>query len=220
MRRRSHVEYDIVLAPKREKRKKVIKNKAGVKFFNKNLSYFLNFERFKILKKNSHNTLLEITWTILPIIILIFIAIPSINLLYYLESPLKNDINMNYNIMVIGHQWYWSYEFLQNNESLKAYSFDSYLLNIDDIVLNYGIRLLDVDYPLIVPTNVRLNLYITSSDVLHSWAVPSLGVKVDAVPGRLSLTTVTINNRGIFYGQCSEICGIGHGFMPIKIIAV
>jgi cytochrome c oxidase subunit 2 len=191
---------------------------------------YVDIKSYIKTKNINHNTMLEIIWTIVPIIILIIIAIPSLNLLYFIENPSGFNFNsIACSIMIIGHQWYWSYEFIRAIKDdtssidqilVESKQFDSYLLNIDDIISNRGIRLLDVDLPLLIPSNSTIYFNITSSDVLHSWAIPSLGIKVDAVPGRLSLSINTIRSSGIFYGQCSEICGIGHGFMPIKLIAI
>ncbi len=123
-------------------------------------------------------------------------------------------------VKAIGHQWYWSYEYSdyinQNEDSLQ---FDSYMIPTDE--LNEGdLRLLEVDNRVIVPINTHIRIVVTGADVLHSWAVPSLGVKIDCVPGRLNQTSVLIKREGVYYGQCSEICGVQHGFMPIVIEAV
>lgn len=153
---------------------------------------------------------LEVAWTILPMIILFIIGIPSIALLYATNELV--DTNMT--IQVIGNQWYWTYEY--NDIDL---TFDSYMVFEDD--LNYGeLRLLEVDHRLIVPSSTHIKVLITSSDVLHSWAIPSLGIKIDACPGRLNAITMFIKKSGIFYGQCSEICGVNHGFMPIVVQAI
>lgn len=164
-----------------------------------------------------YDTLIEIVWTIIPSIILIFIAIPSFMLLYSIDEIVYPQIT----IKVIGHQWFWSYESYDLFESnLKTiYQYDSYMTPTDEI--NDGkLRLLDVDLPLYLPTRTHIRILITSSDVLHSWAVPSLGVKMDAVPGRLNQISLFIKRKGVFYGQCSEICGINHGFMPIVVKAI
>lgn len=153
---------------------------------------------------------LEVAWTILPMIILFIIGIPSIALLYATNELV--DTNMT--IQVIGNQWYWTYEY--NDIDL---TFDSYMVFEDD--LNYGeLRLLEVDHRLIVPSSTHIKVLITSSDVVHSWAIPSLGIKIDACPGRLNAITMFIKKSGIFYGQCSEICGVNHGFMPIVVQAI
>lgn len=153
---------------------------------------------------------LEVAWTILPMIILFIIGIPSIALLY--ASNELVDTNMT--IQVIGNQWYWTYEY--NDIDL---TFDSYMVFEDD--LNYGeLRLLEVDHRLVVPSLTHIKLLVTSSDVIHSWAIPSLGIKIDACPGRLNAITMFIKKSGIFYGQCSEICGVNHAFMPIVVQAI
>lgn len=163
----------------------------------------------------SHWTFLEIIWTLAPSIVLVYIAIPSFALLYSMEEAVNHTVT----IKVIGHQWYWSYEYSDygtGNEYINDFYFDSYMVPETD--LRFGdFRLLEVDNPVYVPTNVHLRFLITSTDVLHSWAIPSLGVKVDAVPGRLNQVSVFLKREGTFYGQCSEICGVNHGFMPIVI---
>nr|YP_010233783.1 cytochrome c oxidase subunit II [Thelenota ananas]QTA29883.1 cytochrome c oxidase subunit 2 [Thelenota ananas] len=154
---------------------------------------------------------LETIWTIVPAIILIFIAFPSLQLLY-----LMDEVNNPFlTIKAIGHQWYWSYEYTDYYEI----EFDSYMIPTSD--LNTGQpRLLEVDNRLVLPYQNPIRILVTSADVLHSWAVPSLGVKMDAVPGRLNQTSFLINRIGLFYGQCSEICGANHSFMPIVIESV
>lgn len=176
-----------------------------------------------------HASTLEIVWTIVPALILVVIAIPSFSLLYSVDEV----VEPLYTIKVIGHQWYWSYEVLHSDllewaegsdsEALNTSgSFDSYMLaqeevNVADYLKAY--RLLSVDNHLFIPTETNVRVLVTSSDVLHSWAVPSLGVKLDACPGRLNQLSVFIKRDGIYYGQCSEICGVNHGFMPIGIIS-
>jgi len=165
-------------------------------------------KRYLLLNNLVHGTILEIVWTITPSIILMLIAMPSFALLYAIDEV----IDPKYTIKVIGHQWYWSYETFDNQD------FDSYMLPLSD--LNLGdLRLLEVDHPLRCPILAHLRFIVTSLDVLHSFAVPSLGIKVDAVPGRLNQVSAFIKREGVFYGQCSELCGVNHGFMPIKIIA-
>nr|YP_009045379.1 cytochrome c oxidase subunit II [Polyura arja]AHA03730.1 cytochrome c oxidase subunit II [Polyura arja] len=153
--------------------------------------------------------LIELIWTILPAIILIFIAFPSLRLLYLLDE-LNNPL---ITLKSIGHQWYWSYEYSDFNKV----EFDSYMSQWDK---NNNFRLLDVDNRVVLPMNNQIRILITATDVIHSWTVPSLGVKVDANPGRLNQTNFFINRPGIFYGQCSEICGANHSFMPIMIESV
>lgn len=159
----------------------------------------------------NHAGVLEIVWTLLPSVVLIFIAIPSFSLLYQMEKfglPLQT-------IKVIGHQWYWSYEY----SDYAAIEFTSYCKPFQELSSG-DFRLLEVDNPLVLPIKRQIRFIITSSDVIHSWAIPSLAVKVDAVPGRLNQYCFSILKEGTYYGQCSEICGVEHGFMPIKIIAV
>ena len=179
-----------------------------------------------------HASTLEIIWTIIPAIILFIIAIPSFSLLYSIDE-IHQDIL--FNVKVIGHQWYWSYEITDPEAIASLYNdtylspevnyqvegsstFDSY--RISDEELNHNqLRLLTVDNHLFIPTERYVRTRVTSADVLHSWAIPSLGVKLDACPGRLNQTTLYIKREGVFYGQCSEICGVNHGFRPIGIIS-
>jgi cytochrome c oxidase subunit 2 len=162
-----------------------------------------------------HNTILEVVWTIIPAIILMFIAVPSFSLLYAMDEIIDPGMTLK----CIGHQWYWSYEYSDYNTSLEDNSnlhFDSYIIAEDD--LNPGnLRLLEVDNRIVVPVNTHIRLLITAADVIHAWTVPSLGVKIDACPGRLNQTAMYIKREGVFYGQCSEICGVNHGFMPIVV---
>ena len=161
-------------------------------------------------------TLIELIWTITPALILIAIAFPSFRLLYLLDEVISPTIT----IKVVGHQWYWSYEYSDYvNESGESIEFDSYMIPESDLELGQ-FRLLDVDNKVIVPVDTHSRLIITGADVIHSWAVPSLGMKIDAVPGRLNQTSILAERTGVFYGQCSEICGVWHGFMPIAVEAV
>nr|QHW07030.1 cytochrome c oxidase subunit II [Choreutis emplecta] len=167
-------------------------------FFNKYINRFL-----------LENQMIELIWTIIPAITLIFIALPSLRLLYLLDEPNNPLITLK----TIGHQWYWSYEY----SDFHNIEFDSYM--ISDYSLN-NFRLLDVDNRIVLPMNNQIRIMVTASDVIHSWTVPSLGVKVDANPGRLNQTSFFINRPGIFFGQCSEICGANHSFMPIVIESI
>lgn len=151
---------------------------------------------------------LELFWTIVPAFILIFIGLPSIRLLYLLDEVYKPSIT----IKTIGHQWYWSYEY----SDFLSLEFDSYIIPSREIT-NNSFRLLDVDNRTVVPINTQIRTLITAADVLHSWTVPALGVKVDAVPGRLNQVNFLTNRPGLFFGQCSEICGANHRFIPISI---
>lgn len=221
--------------------------KENILFGVKNRTYNIN-----------HGTTIEIIWTILPAFILLFIAVPSFALLYAMDEIIDPVLT----VKVIGHQWYWSYEYsdysvvyntrLSDFHSIDEFNmwegiykewgylkdrslldylytavvipettikFDSYMVH--DAELNVGdLRLLKTDMPLFLPKNTHIRLLITSSDVLHSWAVPSFGVKVDAVPGRLNQTSLYLKNTGTFYGQCSELCGVNHAFMPIEVYVV
>nr|YP_009563999.1 cytochrome c oxidase subunit II [Gebiacantha plantae]QAX91349.1 cytochrome c oxidase subunit 2 [Gebiacantha plantae] len=157
------------------------------------------------------NQTIEIIWTILPAIILIFIALPSLRLLYLLDEVNSPSITLK----TIGHQWYWSYEY---SDFLQV-EFDSYMTPLSDLPES-GFRLLDVDNRTVLPMNTQIRVLITAADVIHSWTVPALGVKADAVPGRLNQVSFMINRPGLFYGQCSEICGANHSFMPIVMESV
>lgn len=154
------------------------------------------------------NQLVEIVWTILPALILLFIALPSLRLLYLLDEIRNPGLT----IKVVGHQWYWRYEYSDFNNK----EFDAYLLASDDIKEN-RFRALEVDNRTVIPYITQVRLLITAADVIHSWAVPRLGVKVDAVPGRLNQLRFLAERSGILFGQCSEICGANHRFIPISI---
>lgn len=167
-----------------------------------------------------HGSTIEIIWTSIPALILLIIAIPSFALLYSMDEIIYPLIT----IKVIGSQWYWTYEYsdcfsFENEDINESLIFDSYMLQEDDLTLGQ-FRLLEVDNRVIVPTYTHIRILITASDVLHSWAIPSLGIKLDACPGRLNQTSMFIKRTGVFYGQCSEICGINHAFMPIVIESV
>nr|QZP41125.1 cytochrome c oxidase subunit 2 [Geoscapheus dilatatus] len=155
--------------------------------------------------------LIEVAWTIAPAIILIFIAIPSLRLLYLMDEINNPSITLK----TIGHQWYWSYEY----SDFLSVEFDSYMIPQNEMNKN-DFRLLDVDNRASLPMNTFIRIIITATDVLHSWTVPSLGIKADATPGRLNQTSFLINRPGVFYGQCSEICGANHSFMPIVIESI
>nr|AWV83746.1 cytochrome oxidase subunit II [Okanagana bella] len=155
--------------------------------------------------------LIEFIWTLLPAMTLIFIALPSLRLLYLLDE-VNNPL---LTIKIVGHQWYWSYEY---SDFLNV-EFDSYMKSMNNLDEN-EFRLIEVDNRMILPFSTQIRLMITSTDVLHSWAMPSLGIKVDAVPGRLNQASILINRPGLIYGQCSEICGSNHSFMPIVIESI
>nr|YP_009236693.1 cytochrome c oxidase subunit II [Telchinia pharsalus]AMJ17163.1 cytochrome c oxidase subunit II [Telchinia pharsalus] len=168
-------------------------------FFNKYTNRFLLEEQ-----------MIELIWTILPAITLIFIALPSLRLLYLLDELNSPIITLK----TVGHQWYWSYEYSDFNNI----EFDSYMIQSSENLNNF--RLFDVDNRIILPMNNQIRILVTATDVIHSWTIPSLGVKIDANPGRLNQTSFFMNRPGIFYGQCSEICGANHSFMPIVVESV
>nr|YP_009689489.1 cytochrome c oxidase subunit II [Lepidurus apus lubbocki]QCZ36051.1 cytochrome c oxidase subunit II [Lepidurus apus lubbocki] len=155
--------------------------------------------------------LIEIIWTVFPALILISIALPSLRLLYLLDEVNEPSLT----IKALGHQWYWSYEY----SDFTSIEFDSYMIPTQDLLIN-EFRLLDVDNRLVMPFNTQIRLLVSAADVLHSWTIPSLGIKVDAVPGRLNQLSLFINRPGLFFGQCSEICGANHSFMPIVIESI
>jgi len=181
------------------------------------------------LKRNrtvNHGSILEVVWTITPSLILLAIAIPSFTLLYSMEETMTPSVT----IKAIGHQWYWSYEISDHADNSNkefdhnmiinpSVSFDSNML-FEEELQKGEFRLLQVDNPVILPSEVHVRIIVTSADVLHSWAVPALGIKIDGAPGRLNQVFTFIKREGVFYGQCSELCGVNHGFMPIVIKAV
>lgn len=202
----------------------------------------------------THAPWLEIIWTLIPAIILVFVAVPSFSLLYSMDEIIEPLMT----IKIIGHQWYWSYEFLDPNIYIDIYnaknealgsavsnkknfvgfdnvavepvknmsnlsgltcSFDSYMIT-DEFLKKNQLRLLSVDNKLYLPVETNIRLLVTAADVIHSWAVPALGIKLDGCPGRLNQTSLYIKRPGTFYGQCSEICGVNHGFMPIAVVGL
>lgn len=200
-----------------------------IMFFLVLISIFVAYFLFQILNRFTfdtnwsvlpskviHNTFLEIIWTLIPSFILFIIAIPSFSLLYTMESQAiwtKPDLTLK----VIGHQWYWGYEYEAFPEiELRLQTEDELLENFAQ---EGGFRLLETNSKLVLPVNKKIRLLITSDDVIHSWTIPSFAVKVDAVPGRLNQVFLKILRSGVYYGQCSEICGINHGFMPIAVYA-
>jgi|TARA_Y100000389_G_scaffold202965_1_gene249906 cytochrome c oxidase subunit 2 len=163
-----------------------------------------------------HGTVIEVAWTVTPSLILMVIAVPSFALLYSMDEIVDPSITLK----AIGHQWYWTYELSDYSNSDEAsIVFDSYMIPEDDLTLGQ-LRLLEVDNRVVLPVQTHVRVIVTAADVLHSWAVPSLGVKCDAVPGRLNQTSFFLQREGVFYGQCSEICGANHGFMPIVVEGV
>lgn len=162
-----------------------------------------------------HGTLVEIVWTVTPAVVLGIVAVPSFTLLYAVEEIVEPEIT----VKAIGNQWYWSYEFNDTIKNTLAIEYDSYMLGEEDLELG-ELRLLDVDNRLVVPVETNIRMIVTASDVLHNWTVPALGVKIDACPGRLNEVCMFIKREGVYYGQCSELCGVNHAFMPICVIAV
>ncbi len=164
-----------------------------------------------IASKTTHNVKIEIIWTVVPILILVAIAIPSMRIHNFMEKPVEGGMTLK----VTGYQWYWGYEYPDNG----GISFESRM--IEEADLKEGdIRLLSVDNAVYVPVNTRIRVQTTGADVIHAWALPAMGVKRDAVPGRLNETWFEATKEGIYYGQCSELCGIKHGFMPIEVHVV
>nr|YP_011036669.1 cytochrome c oxidase subunit II [Stroggylocephalus agrestis]WRK21273.1 cytochrome c oxidase subunit II [Stroggylocephalus agrestis] len=155
--------------------------------------------------------LIEFIWTIIPSIMLLFIALPSLQILYLMEETNNPLIS----IKAIGHQWYWSYEYSDFNKI----EFDSYMKPMNQLLIN-EFRNLEVDNRLVIPFNTQTRIIVTSMDVIHSWTIPSMGVKIDANPGRLNQGNLLLNRTGLFFGQCSEICGSNHSFMPIMLESI
>lgn len=171
-----------------------------------NLIYTFFFNNFNLEFYENHQ--LERVWIIIPFFLLIFIVLPSLTSLYILDRCLFCGIT----IRIMGHQWYWRYFY----KDLKEFYFDSYIVPSSDS----EVRLLDVDNRLIIPTFLPVRFLVSSSDVIHSWAIPSFGVKIDAVPGRINQFCFSSKRRGVFFGQCSEICGANHRFMPIVLESI
>lgn len=180
-------------------------------FSPKELKIIENLSRLKL----THNTTIEIIWTLIPSFILILIAIPSFGLLYAMDDVIDPEVT----IKTVGHQWYWSYEYSDYVSSVGKISFDSYMIPEAELSLGQ-LRLLEVDNSVVLPMGVYVRINVTAADVLHSWAVPSLGIKIDAVPHRINSGIIFLQRTGVFYGQCSEICGVNHGFMPIVVKSV
>lgn len=166
--------------------------------------------------KTVHGTTIEVIWTLVPAFLLIVIAVPSFALLYSVDEIVDPSIT----VKIVGHQWYWSYEYSDYVENDgESILFDSYMLPEDELEMG-NLRLLEVDNRVVLPETTHIRLIVTSADVLHSWTIPSFGVKIDACPGRLNEASLFVQRPGVFYGQCSEICGINHGFMPIAVEVV
>ena len=170
-----------------------------------------NKKRNPVPSKTTHNTMLEVIWTVVPVIILLIIAVPSFRLLYFTDKVEDADMTLK----AIGHQWYWSYEYPDHGD----FTFDAIMLEEDELEEGQP-RLLATDEAVVLPVGAKIRLLTTADDVIHSWAIPAFGVKMDSVPGRVNETWFQINREGTYYGQCSELCGTLHGFMPIMIEAV
>ena len=167
--------------------------------------------------KTTHNSFLEVAWTVIPVIILIIIAVPSMKLLFFMDKAPEDQVEMT--LKVTGHQWYWSYEYVDEGKL----SFDSNMIPDEDIDVSKGqVRLLEVDNRVVVPADTTIRLLMTAEDVLHNWAMPSFGIKMDTVPGRINETWFRVPREkiGVYRGQCSELCGVRHGFMPIVVEVV
>ena len=162
--------------------------------------------------KTTHNVAVEVVWTVVPILILVAISIPSLKLHYFMDVVPKADMTLK----VQGNQWYWTYSYPDN-----GITFESRMLGDEDLKKHPNpVRLLSTDNPVIVPVNKVVRVEVTGADVIHAWAMPAFGVKTDAIPGRLNETWFQATKEGIYYGQCSELCGVDHGFMPIEVHVV
>lgn len=175
-------------------------------------AYRFHESRHPVPSKRSHNTLLEIIWTAGPVLVLVIIAVPSFKLLYYKNTIPPAELT----VKVTGHQWYWSYSYPDDGN----FSFTSLLIPDDEIDKSKGQeRLLSVDNPMVIPVGEVVRVQVTSADVVHSWAMSAMGIKIDAIPGRLNEVWIKADRPGIFYGQCSRLCGVNHAYMPIAIEA-
>jgi cytochrome c oxidase subunit 2 len=161
--------------------------------------------------KNTHNTMLEVLWTVIPILILVVIAVPSFRLLYFADRTVDAEMT----IKAIGNQWFWSYEY-PDSDNL---TFDAVIVEEEDLE-DGQLRLLTTDNDVVLPINTKIRILTTATDVIHALALPNLGIKLDAVPGRINETWIEIDKAGVYYGMCSELCGSGHAFMPIMVRAV
>lgn len=161
--------------------------------------------------KTTHNTLIEVVWTAVPILILVVVAVPSLKALYFTDSNPEVEMNVKVN----GNQWYWTYAYPDHGDI----EFDSFIVPEEDLKEGQP-RLLSVDYPLVLPAHTKVRFLIASNDVIHNFAMPSLAIKVDATPGRVNEVWTEIREVGDYYAMCSELCGVNHGFMPIHIKAV
>ncbi len=161
--------------------------------------------------RTTHNTLLEVIWTVVPILILVVIAVPSLKLLYFTDRTYDPELT----IKVTGNQWYWTYTYPDNNDI----EFDSIYVPDDELQEGQP-RMLTVDNALVLPVDTNIRILLATNDVIHNFGLPALGLKLDTTPGRANETWVSINDEGTYYGMCSELCGVNHGFMPIQIEAV
>jgi len=161
--------------------------------------------------KTTHNTVIEVLWTAVPVMILVIIAIPSFKLLYFMDHTTEPDMTLK----VIGHQWYWSYEYPDHGN----FTFDANMTFAEDLE-DKSLRMMETDNHVVLPVGKKVRLLFTADDVIHSWGVPALGVKLDTVPGRLNETWVEITKPGMYYGFCSELCGVNHSYMPVAVRAV
>jgi len=179
-----------------------------------NVIFFSSKQSESAAENIIHSCILESVWTIFPAIILLFLAVPSFSLLYSLEECFDPSLTLK----IIGHQWYWSYEYFDSFDFKKGQNmaFDYYMVDYKNLTKG-TFRLLEVDNRIVLPTQTNIRLLITAEDVLQSWSVSSLGINIDACPGRISQTSLFLKRSGVYYGQCSEICGINHGFMPIVV---
>jgi cytochrome c oxidase subunit 2 len=164
-----------------------------------------------IPSKTTHNTLLEVAWTVIPIVILVVISVTSLKLLYFMDKTHDPEMTLK----VTGHQWYWQYEYPDDG----GFTFDSFMV-ADDELKEGQPRMLTVDEEVVLPINTDIRILVASDDVIHNWSVPSFGIKIDLLPGRINETWVRITREGVFKGQCSELCGVNHGFMPISVRAI
>jgi cytochrome c oxidase subunit II len=170
-----------------------------------------NHKRNPVPSRTSHNTTLEVIWTALPVVILIIIAIPALRLLYFHDRAPEYDMTLK----IVGHQWYWNYSYPDHGD----FTFDSIMVADDDLEEGQP-RLLAVDNRVVVPVNANVQILVTAEDVIHAWALPALGIKIDATPGRINERWFRAIEEGVYYGMCSELCGVNHAFMPIEVHAV
>ncbi|MSP67172.1 MAG: cytochrome c oxidase subunit II [Alphaproteobacteria bacterium] len=173
--------------------------------------YRFNARRNPMPSTTTHNTVIEVLWTVIPILILVLMAVPSFKLLYFGDRAANPEMTLK----AIGQQWYWTYEYPDHGN----FTFDAVMVADSDIKPGQ-LRLLETDNSVVLPVNTDIRILVTASDVIHAWAIPAFGVKMDGYPGKLNETWVRIEKEGVYYGQCSELCGTNHGFMPIRVEAV